>query len=126
MNTLTTAYDASNFSAEQATDTWRNLYAIFGEDDRAVEAANNIARIADSQAELDEWTRITTGIWGTYQDALPVESLAEAAAETINTGTVTGTLADALNWSSEAAEMFSGYMSEDVVDGGGCLQRSVV
>ena len=115
MNTLTTAYDASNFSAEQATDTWRNLYAIFGEDDRAVEAANNIARIADSQAELDEWTRITTGIWGTYQDALPVESLAEAAAETINTGTVTGTLADALNWSSEAAEMFSGYMSEDVV-----------
>ena len=115
MNTLTTAYDASNFSAEQATDTWRNLYAIFGEDDRAVEAANNIARIADSQAELDEWTRITAGIWGTYQDALPVESLAEAAAETINTGTVTGTLADALNWSSEAAEMFSGYMSEDVV-----------
>ena len=44
-----------------------------------------------------------------------MESLAEAAAETINTGTVTGTLADALNWSSEAAEMFSGYMSEDVV-----------
>ena len=115
MNTLTTAYDASNFSAEQATDTWRNLYAIFGEDDRAVEAANNIARIADSQAELDEWTRITAGIWGTYQDALPVESLAEAAAETINTGTVTGALADALNWSSEAAEMFSGYMSKDVV-----------
>lgn len=115
LGTLTTAYNNANFTAEQATDTWRDLYAIFGEDDRAVEAANNIARIADSQAELDEWTRITTGIWGTYQDALPVESLAEAAAETINTGTVTGTLADALNWSSEAAEMFSGYMSEDVV-----------
>lgn len=115
LGTLTTAYNNANFTAEQATDTWRDLYAIFGEDDRAVEAANNIARIADSQAELDEWTRITAGIWGTYQDALPVESLAEAAAETINTGTVTGTLADALNWSSEAAEMFSGYMSEDVV-----------
>ena len=97
MNTLTTAYDEADFSAQQATDTWKDLYAIFGEDDRAVEAANNIARIADSQAELDEWTQITTGIWGTYQDALPVESLAEAAAETINTGTVTGALADALN-----------------------------
>lgn len=115
MNTLTTAYDQAGFSAEQATDTWTDLYAIFGEDDRAVEAANNISRIADSQKELDQWTRITTGIWGTYQDALAVEGLAEAASETINTGTVTGALADALNWSSDAAKMFSKYMSEDVV-----------
>lgn len=114
MATLTTAYDQAGFSAEQAEDTWKDLYAVFGEDDRAVEAANNIARMADSQAELDEWARITTGVWGTYQDALPVESLAEAAGETAKTGTVTGALADALNWSSEAAEMFAGYMSEDV------------
>lgn len=114
MSTLTTAYDAAGFSAEQAEDTWKDLYAIFGEDDRAVEAANNIARMTDSQAELDEWVRITTGIWGTYQDALPVESLAEAAGETAKTGAVTGALADALNWSSEAAEMFAAYMSEDV------------
>lgn len=114
MNTLTTAYDQAGFSTEQATETWKDLYAIFGEDDRAVEAANNIARMADSQKELDQWTRITTGVWGTYQDALPVESLAEAASETINTGTVTGALADALNWSSDAAQMFSKYMSEDV------------
>lgn len=114
MGTLETAFDSAGFTTEQATDTWKDLYAIFGEDDRAVEAANNIARIADSQAELDQWTRITTGIWGTYQDALPVESLAEAAAETMNTGTVTGALADALNWSSEAASMFSKYMSDDV------------
>ena len=115
MSTLETAYDRAGFTVEQATDTWTDLYAIFGEDDRAVEAANNIARIADSQAELDQWTRITTGIWGIYQDALPVESLAEAAGETITTGTVTGALADALNWSSEAASEFSKYMSEDVV-----------
>lgn len=114
MGTLETAYDRAGFSAETATETWKDLYSIFGEDDRAVEAANNIARIADSQADLEKWTKITTGIWGTYQDALPVESLAEAASETINTGKVTGTLADALNWSSEAAVMFADYMSEDV------------
>lgn len=114
MNTLTTAYDQAGFSAGKATDTWKDLYAIFGEDDRAVEAANNIARMSDTQVDLDKWVRITTGVWGTYQDALPVESLAEAASETINTGTVTGALADALNWSSDAAQMFSKYMSEDV------------
>ena len=115
MATLETAFAEANFSADTATDTWKDLYAVFGEDDRAVEAANNISRMADNEKELNDWVKITTGIWGSYQDALPVESLAEAAAESAKTGTVVSTLADALNWSSEAAEMFAGYMSEDVV-----------
>lgn len=112
--TLNTAFTDVGFSADQAKGVWKDLYGVFGEDDRAVEAANNISRMAKSQQELDEWVRITTGIWGTYQDALPVEGLAEAAGETAKTGTVTGVLADALNWSSEAASMFADYMSDDV------------
>ena len=115
MGTLETAFDRAGFSADTATETWKGLYSVFGEDDRAVEAANNIARMADSQEELDEWVRITTGVWGTYQDALPVESLAETAAETAKVGKVTGTFADALNWNSEAAEMLAGYMNDEVV-----------
>lgn len=114
MGTLETAFDRAGFSADTATETWKGLYSVFGEDDRAVEAANNIARMADSQEELDEWVRITTGVWGTYQDALPVESLAEAAAETAKVGQVTGAFADALNWNSEAAEMLAGYMNDEV------------
>ena len=112
---LETAYGQADFTAQQATDTYTDLYAIFGESDRAVETANNIARMAQSQQDLDNWTRITTGAWATFQDALPVENLAEAAGETAKTGTVVGGLADALNWSSEAAEMFSDYMGGDVV-----------
>jgi len=115
LGTLETAFSEAGFGAETATDTWKDLYAIFGEDDKAVEAANNISRMADSEKELADWVTITTGVWGTYQDALPVEGLAEAAGETAKTGKVTGGLADALNWSSEAAEMFAGYMSKDVV-----------
>lgn len=115
MGTLETAFDRAGFSADTATETWKGLYSVFSEDDRAVEAANNIARMADSQEELDEWVRITTGVWGTYQDALPVESLAETAAETAKVGKVTGTFADALNWNSEAAEMLAGYMNDEVV-----------
>lgn len=114
LNTLTTAYNEVGFSNEQATDTWKELYGIFGEDDRAVEAANNISRMSKNQQDLNMWTKITTGIWGTYQDALPVEGLAEAAGETAKVGKVTGVMADALNWSSEAAQMFSKYMSDDV------------
>lgn len=114
MSTLKTSFDEMGFSTETAKNTWRDLYAIFGEDDRAVEAANNISKMAKNQQDLDKWVTITTGVWGTYQDSLPVEALAESANETVKTGQVTGNLADALNWSSEAATMFSKYMSEDV------------
>lgn len=113
--TLDTAFANVGFSAETATGTWKELYKVFGEDDRAVEAANHIAKMSRNQEDLNAWVKITTGVWGTYQDSLPVEGLAEAGNETAKTGKVTGVLADALNWSSEAAEMFSKYMSEDVV-----------
>jgi len=115
MATLTTSFDNVGMSTETAKDTWKELYAVFGEDDRAVETANHIARMADDQKELNDWVTITTGVWATYQDSLPVEGLAEASAETARTGTVTGGLADALNWSTEASQMFAKYMSEDVV-----------
>ena len=114
MATLTTSFDSAGFTAETAQETWKDLYTIFGEDDRAVEAANLISKMSDSQKDLTDWTTITMGVWGEYQDSLAVEALAEAANETVKTGTVTGNLADALNWSTEAARMFAKYMSEDV------------
>lgn len=114
MATLETSFETAGFTVGQATDTWKNLYTIFGEDDRAVEAANLISKMSDNQQELNDWVTITKGIWGSYQDSLPVEGLAESAMETSKVGTVTGNLADALNWSSEAASMFAKYMGEDV------------
>ena len=114
MATLDTSFQRAGFSTEQATQTWKDLYTIFGEDDRAVEAANLISKMAKNEEDLNEWVTITAGVWGSYQDSLPVEGLAEASNETAKTGKVTGVLADALNWSSEAASMFSKYMSDDV------------
>lgn len=115
MATLETSYETAGFTVDQASNTWKDLYAIFGEDDRAVEAANLIAKMSDNQQDLNDWVTITKGIWGSYQDSLPVEGLAEASMESAKVGTVTGVLADALNWSSEAASMFAKYMGEDVV-----------
>lgn len=114
MATLETSYESAGLTTEQAKNTWKELYTVFGEDDRAVEAANLIAKMSDNQQELNDWVTITTGIFGTYQDSLPVEGLAEASNETAKTGKVTGVLADALNWSSEAATMFAKYMGDDV------------
>lgn len=115
MSTLETSFETAGLSTEQATQTWKDLYAVFGEDDRAVEASNLIAKMSDNQKDLNDWVTITKGVYGQFQDSLPVEGLAEASMETAKTGTVTGSLADALNWSSEAASMFSKYMSDDIV-----------
>lgn len=104
--TLDTSFDNVGLSSEQAKNTWKELYAVFGEDDRAVETANHIAKMSDNQKDLNDWVTITTGVWGTYQDSLPVEGLAEASNETAKTGSVTGVLADALNWGAKEGEKF--------------------
>lgn len=112
--TLNTAYEDAGLTADQAWQAYQKLYAITGEEDRSVETANNIARMVDTQQELNDWLTITTGAWAVYGDALPIENLAEAAGETAKTGVVTGGLADALNWSSEVAQKFAKYMGTDV------------
>ncbi len=114
MSTLTTSFDTANFSTETATNTWKELYAVFGDDQTAVEAANHIARMSENQQDLNDWVTISTGLYATYQDAINPAAIAESAKETAACGKVTGQFADALNWSSEAATMFSKYMSEDV------------
>lgn len=112
--TLETSFERQGFTVEQSTETWRDLYAIFGEDDRAVETANHIAKIADNQEELNTWVEITKGVWGSYQDSLPVEGLAEASNETAKTGKVTGVLADALNWGAAEGEKFGLKLKKNI------------
>lgn len=104
--TLTTSFDEAGFSADTAKEHWKELYAVFGEDDRAVEASNLIAKMSKDQEDLNDWVKITTGVWATYQDSLPVEGLAEASMETAKVGKITGVLADALNWAGVNEEDF--------------------
>ena len=114
MSTLETSFEKTGKSVETAQGTWKDLYAVFGEDDRAVETANHISKIADNQQELNDWVTITTGVWGTYQDSLPVEGLAEAAMESAKTSQVTGVLADALNWGAAEGETFGLKLKENI------------
>lgn len=114
MVTMETAFENAGFSAEQAANTTKGLYEILGDEDRAVEAANSIAAMSDNQKDLSKWVQISTGVWGEHQDKLPIESLAEAAMETSKVGTVTGALADALNWGAKEGETFGTKMKEQV------------
>ena len=98
MGKLETAFTTAGFTTEAATDTYRELYAVLGDEGQSVEAANMLAKLVDTEEELAEWTNIAAGVYGTFGASLPIESLTEAANETAKTGALTGALADSLNW----------------------------
>lgn len=95
---LISNFQSLGSSAKQATQTYKQLYSFLGDTDTATEAANLLAQITTNTQDLTEWTTILQGVYATFPDSLPVESLAEATNETIKTGKVTGALADAVNW----------------------------
>ena len=95
---LVTAFESTGSSATQAKDTYNDLYRVLGDGDVAVEAANHLAKLTTGEKELSEWTNICQGIYATFGDSLPIEGLTEAANETAKVGSLTGSLADALNW----------------------------
>ena len=98
MSKLNSAFLAAGSTTKQAGETYKNLYRFMGDNAAATEAAQNLARITTNEKDLVEWTKILQGVYARAGDAIPIESLSEAANETINVGTVTGALADALNW----------------------------
>lgn len=98
MGKLDTAFKKNNHSAEAAQKTYEELQSVLGETDQAVEAANFLAQMATTEEELAAMTDALTGVYATFGASLPIESLAEAANETIKAGQVTGSFADSLNW----------------------------
>ena len=104
MGRLNTAFESAGYGAEEANQAYSDFYGILGDTDRATEASQLLAKLADNEEDLAEWTNIAAGVNGTFGDSLPIESLIEAANETARTGTVVGTLADALNWAGTVGE----------------------
>lgn len=106
MGKLDTAFQDNGHNIEAAQKTYKSLQGVLGETDQAVEAANHLAALVDTEEELSEWTDILTGVYGKFGVSLPIEGLAEAANETKRVGQVTGPLADALNWAAKEGETF--------------------
>lgn len=103
---LATAFQTSGGSAETAKETYDSLFRVLGDSGKATEAALHLAKLTEEEEALAEWTNICQGIYATFGDSLPIESLTEAANETAKTGELTGALADALNWAGISEEEF--------------------
>lgn len=104
---LASAFEASGGTADEAKKAYNDLYRVLGDNDAATETATHIAKLTTDQKEQAQWTTICKGVWATYGESLPTESLTEAANETAKTGKVTGVLADALNWAGVSEDEFN-------------------
>lgn len=109
---LNTAFENAGYSAETAEAAYDGFYSILGDTDRATEASQLLAQLAENEEDVATWTDIAAGVNGTFGDSLPIESLIEAANETANVGTVTGVLADALNWVGISEDEFNSKLAE--------------
>ena len=106
MGKLDTAFQVSGHSSASAKQTYSELNAVLGDSGQATEAAQHLAKLTDNEKDLQTWTDICTGVYATFGESLPIESLTEAANETAKTGVLTGGLTDALNWAGISEEQF--------------------
>lgn len=109
---LNTAFLNAGSTTAQASETYKELFSFLGDHDKAIETAQSLALITNEEEKLAEWSNIAMGAFAEMGDKLPVEGLAEAANETINTGVVTGVLADALNWAKVSEDSFNGALAQ--------------
>ena len=79
MGKLESAYAAQNHSAETATKTYKTLQGVIGETDQSVEAAQQIALLAQSEKDAAQWADLAAGVVGQFGDALQPETFFEAA-----------------------------------------------
>ena len=108
---LNAGFASMGMSAQQASQTYKELYSYLGDTNQATEAANLLAQLTQDEANLADWTNILMGVYAKFPDSLPVESLAEAANHTAQLGEVQGTLADALEWSGVNVESFNAALA---------------
>ena len=107
MATLENSSSRAGYTAEQTTESYKQLYGILGDDQSSATALANLQALGLSQEQLTRMIDGTIGAWATYGDSIPIDSLGEAINETIRVGQVTGTFADMLNWAGTSEGEFN-------------------
>lgn len=86
------------YSADFSKEQFDKFYSYLGDNQMATNAITNLMGIGTSTESISKVAEGAIGVWATYGDSIPIESLTEAINETITVGKVTGTMADTINW----------------------------
>ena len=90
MAKLTISYQSATLTADDAEIAYSKLYRVLGETDQSVEAAQQIALLADSTQDVVRWASVAPGLVARFGDALQPETFFEGANETLKLNEATG------------------------------------
>lgn len=107
MGTLEISSQQAGYTADETSEAYKRLHGVLGDTQTAATTVANLQAIGLSQSDLMTLVDAATGAWATYGDSIPIDGLAEAINETIQTGKVTGVFADALNWAGQSEDEFN-------------------
>lgn len=109
---LNTAFQSAGSSAEDAAETYKELFGIFGDHDRAIETAQSLSRITTEADKLAEYYDILAGAAAKYGDGLQGEALAEQISETIASGKAVGDLERVLIEAGTSIDAFNNSLAQ--------------
>ena len=107
MGKLEAAFTSMDYGAETATAAYEKLYSIIGETDQSVEAAQQIALLANSEKDVAKWADLAAGVVGKFGDALQPEMFFESANETLKLKEATGGYVQMLEGSGRSVDEFN-------------------
>lgn len=113
-------------SLDGLTDAYNTLYSVTGDGTLSSTAVLNMSAMGASVEDQQRIVNAAAGAWAAYGDSIPIDGLLEAVNETVRTRTVTGGMADALNWanvsldewkdglkgSTDAIEQFTAWVAD--------------
>ena len=111
MGTLEISSQQAGYTADETAEAYKRLHGVLGDTQTAATTVANLQAIGLSQSDLITLIDAATGAWATYGDSIPIDGLAEAINETIQTGKVTGTFADVLNWAGKSEDDFNAKLA---------------
>lgn len=107
MGSLEVSSSHLNYTTDETKQTYKQLIGVLGDTQSAATTTANLQAIGLEQSQLTQITKGAIGAWARYGDSIPIDGLAESINETIKTGTVTGNLADMLNWAGTSEDEFN-------------------
>lgn len=107
LNQLETAFGKVGFSAEETYEAFNYFGSVLGDTRKAQETMLVLGQLVDTEKELESWTDTLTGVWATYGEAIPLESMSEALVLASKQAVAEGGLADALEWGGVNLEDFN-------------------
>lgn len=107
MGKLEGATQNFGYSIDFTSQQFDTFYSYLGDNQMATNAITNLMGLGLETDKVSRLAEGAIGVWASYGDSIPIESLTESINETIQVGKVTGTMADTINWAKVSNEDFA-------------------